>query len=453
MPSIVALILCTLFVFWLLTLDRKISHEISFAVWIPTIWLLLIASKPLAIWFSHSAGEGEYGSPLDRNFIVLLIIIGVGILLKRRFSFSKAIEGNTWLILLTLYMLLSTLWSSVGIYTSFVRWVRATPALIMGFVLLTESNPREAMLSVLRRTTYILIPFSVLLIKYFPHYGVEYSRWTGELMWVGVTLQKNGIGRLCMISTFFLIWSFFKRRQKKQTVEVKYQATAEIFLLGLTLWLLKGPSIYAMSATALLSASAGFIVFAFILLLNRFKISPKPNLVTAIMLLCIIVGIVTVFTSGSTVASLTGSVGRDTTLTGRTDVWNSLLPVAMQRPLLGYGFGGFWTQEIRDHFMISDAHNGYLDVILDTGFLGLFLTTMFLLSSCHKAITLLKKDLLWSSLWSCFLFMAVIHNISESSISAFATHLTALLIFLAIVSTPSIEGEVSIENNENAIKS
>ena len=440
MPPIIALILCIIFVLWLLTLDHKTSPDNSFVLWIPVIWILLIASKPLAIWLSYSVSESETGSPLDRNFIITVIILGVLILFKRRFTFFKAAKENIWLILLAGYMLISILWSNLGFTTSFSRWVRETPALIMAFILLTESNPREAMLSVLRRTTYILIPFSLLLIKYYPQYGVVYGHWSGELMWVGVTTQKNTIGRLCLIAIFFLIWSLIRRWKEHNIRTVKYQPTAEIILVLISFLILKGPSIGAMSATAATSLVIGLIAFVGLLWMDKLKICLSANMLTAIMAAGIILGLVTLFTAGATVGAFTDTVGRESTLTGRTDVWKSLLPVAMQNPLLGHGFGGFWTSATRDFFMISEGHNGYLDTLLDLGFSGLILISLFLLSSSRKAQRIMKDDFYWGVLWICFLIMAIIHNISESSINAFSTHLTAILIFLAVSSAPINSG-------------
>ena len=436
MPPFVALILCTIFVLCLLTIDHKRTPDNSFALWIPVIWILLIAGKPLAIWFSYSATEGEYGSPLDRNFIIMLIIVGLLILFKRRFSFTKTLKDNIWLTLLICYMLLSTLWSDIGFTTSFSRWVREMPALIMAFIILSEKDPREAMLSVLRRTTYILIPFSVLLIKYFPDYGVMYSRWSGELMWVGVTLQKNTLGRLSLIAVFFLLWSLIKRWRDGNSPAVKYQNVAEIFLIIMSCYLLWGPSIYAMSATAVSSLAVVLSVFVVLSFMNKSKIYPSANAITAFIAAVVILGIVTVFTSGATVGAFTDTVGRDTTLTGRTDVWKRLLPVAMNHPILGHGFGGFWTPASRDFFKISEAHSGYLDVLLGLGFVGLIFVTLFLLSSCRRAQRMMKDDFYWASLWICFLIMAVVHNISESSIHALATHLTAILVFFSVSSSP-----------------
>ena len=321
------------------------------------------------------------------------------------------------------------------IFTSFTRWVREMPALIMAFLLLTEKNPRDAMLSVLRRSTYILIPFSVLLIKYYPYYGVAYGRWSGELMWIGVTMQKNGIGRLCLVAIFFLIWSIIRRRRERNITNVKYQTIAEIFLVVLSCYILRGPSIGAMSATGVMSLTIGLTAFFGLLWMHKIKLYPRANTLAAIMAAIIIFGILTVFKSGSTIGSFTSTVGRDTTLTGRTEVWQSLLPAAMDRPIGGHGFGGFWTHETRAHYEISDAHSGYLDTLLDIGFAGLIFVALFLLSSCRRAQRMMKDDFYWASLWIGFLIMAVVHNISESSISDLASHMTAILVFLSVSSS------------------
>lgn len=434
MPPILALILCTIFVLWLLNLERRSSRDCSLALWLPVIWFLLIASKPLAVWFPIPFSEDEYGSPLDRNFITILMVGGILVLLTRRFAFSKAIKENIWLILLIVYMLISTLWSDI-FFVSFKRWVRALPALIMAFVLLSEKNPREAMLSVLRRTTYILIPFSILLIKYFPYYGVVYGRWSGELMWVGVTMQKNGLGRLCLTATFFLIWSLIKRRREHDIPIVKHQTAAEIFLLFLSLYLLKGPSIYAMSATAVTTLVIALLVFIGLLWMKKSKIFPSANILSAFILMIIFFGIMTVFYSGSNISGFTSAVGRDTTLTGRSEIWQSLLPVAMQHPFGGHGYGGFWTPETLNFFRVGEAHSGYLDVLIDIGFMGLILVSLFLLSSCHRARQMMKADFYWASLWICLLIMSAIHNITESSLNILASQLTAMLVFFAVSSS------------------
>ncbi len=68
--------------------------------------------------------------------------------------------------------------------------------------------------------------------------------------------------------------------------------------------------------------------------------------------------------------------GDPTTLTGRVDLWKTCLEYAYERPLLGFGFGGFWSakhiESISEEqkWPINQSHNGYLDEVLNLGFPG-----------------------------------------------------------------------------------
>lgn len=72
-------------------------------------------------------------------------------------------------------------------------------------------------------------------------------------------------------------------------------------------------------------------------------------------------------------------------LTGRVPMWIQCLGFAMERPILGYGHGGFWNIDNTNIIMyeqgwpLSHAHNAYLDVLLELGPIGLlaFLGILF----------------------------------------------------------------------------
>ena len=148
------------------------------------------------------------------------------------------------------------------------------------------------------------------------------------------------------------------------------------------------------------------------------------------MIVAIIVyGTITPFVGGLMIYDPSDILGREETLTGRADIWAYLINYAMQKPLLGYGFGGFWTDAIRDATS-SHAHNGYLDIILNIGFAGLLFWSMFLIANCRKAQKLMTKDFDWGVLWFCFTLIAVIRNISESSVTSFTGLLPAILLFM-----------------------
>ena len=277
-------------------------------------------------------------------------------------------------------------------------------------------------------------PLSLLLIKYFPDYGVQYARWSGGLMWIGVTLQKNGLGRLCLIAAFFLIWSITKTWMQRDVSVSKFQSYADFLVLFISLWLLKGPE-NAYSATAIASFIIGLVMYFGLLRMKKHKIFLGANVLMAMMALVIGFGVITSLAGGVTLEGATSTLGRDETLTGRTEIWAILLPDVEKHPFLGYGFGGYWTSETHKEEKIREAHSGYLDALLDLGFVGLFLLAIYLLSFCRKAQRKMAYDYDWAILCICLLLMALLHNVTESSINSFTSPLTAVLLFLSITSS------------------
>jgi O-antigen ligase len=431
MPSELALWLCTAFVAWLLWLDRKQAPDLSNVVWLPTIWSLLAGSRSLSSWFSQQGDDQLAGSLLDQIFEGMLLIIAFFILMRRNVDWSEIIHTNRWLLILLGFMLLSVGWSDIPGVT-FRRWIKELGAVAMAFLLLTERSPCEAVQSVLRRTVYILIPFSVLLIKYFHDFGVNYDRWTGEIQWVGVTVQKNGLGRLCMIAAFFLVWTWASRRDQRQPLVAKYQNLFEGILFLMTIWLLKGPSMWAASATAIVCLCVGLAAFGVLRWMTMHGIHLGTGTCVVIIAGVMILGVITPLVGGTTVGQVTSLVGRNATLTGRTDIWAGLIPEVQERPFLGSGFSSFWTPHNRAIHIGGEAHNGYLDVWLGLGFVGLLVTLIFLLSCSFKAARAMGNDYEWGSFCLCLLLMASLHNWSESSFDSLNRHLMTIVLFVTV---------------------
>ena len=95
---------------------------------------------------------------------------------------------------------------------------------------------------------------------------------------------------------------------------------------------------------------------------------------------------------------------------------------------------------------IAEAHNGYLEVCLGLGLVGLILTAMFLLSSTRRATALLIHDYDWSSLCICILLMAAVHNISESSFDSFQRLLMAMVLVLSVSVPPTTEDRLTYKH-------
>jgi O-antigen ligase len=325
------------------------------------------------------------------------------------------LRQNAWLIALLAYMLVSTLWSDIPL-SAFKRWTREAIVVIMVLVVLSEADPRQALESLLRRCAYILIPFSVILIRYYPRLGREYTHWSGKETWIGVTVHKNSLGCVCLVTGFFLVWELYRRWKKRSHARWKYQGWADLAVLFLTLYLLKGAE-NAYSATAIGAFAVGIAAFLTLLWLRKQKLRiPLPALLSLVGFL-IWFGTAAPFLGGSNLATFSSSLGRDATLTGRTETWAQLVPVVEREPLLGCGFGSFWTTARREFYRMSYGHNGYLDTLLEIGAVGLALFSAWFLSSARKLHRALARDYEWASFAICLLVMALVYNATESALT------------------------------------
>ena len=76
MSAYLALLICAGFVLGMLHLERRATPSVSMALWIPTIWMLQISSKPLGVWFGQvDTGEVDTGSALDRNALTVILLL------------------------------------------------------------------------------------------------------------------------------------------------------------------------------------------------------------------------------------------------------------------------------------------------------------------------------------------------------------------------------------------
>lgn len=78
----------------------------------------------------------------------------------------------------------------------------------MALIIITDPNPQDALRIVMKRCAFLMMPLSVLFIKYYPEYGRYFDQWTGQAYNSGVTLNKNELGYGCMLFGIFFFWNF-----------------------------------------------------------------------------------------------------------------------------------------------------------------------------------------------------------------------------------------------------
>ena len=430
MPTQIALILVIIFITVILYIEHKNSREVKPTTWVPTLFLLYASSKGIGFYLGIRTTIEE-GSPPDRYFLLFLGILGIFILLKRKFLLAKTFNRNLPFFFVLLYMLISVIWSRMS-NISFRRWGREAIIFIIVSILLSEKSPIDAFYSTFRRVIYISLPISLLLIKYFPIYGRQYNRWTGELSWIGITSQKNALALLCAFSAIFLIWALWQDLSGWKSLTSKLPLFINLFMLLLAIYLMMGPKrTFTYSSTSFISLLTGLslIILLRIAIKKQFNIE---NIMIVIAVIIMLLGIFMPFSGNIPAKTLPKILGRDQTLTGRTQIWASLIPYAKKHILLGYGFGGFWTTSLREE-IASHAHNGYLDTVLDLGFIGLIVLCFFLLSVVKKLSRLITDERSIFLLFLCMVFMYLIHNIAESFLVNFDTMPSVLILVISFL--------------------
>jgi O-antigen ligase len=394
--------------------------------------MLICGSRPLGKWFEWSvySGAAEEGSSLDRLALIILITLALFVLFKRKIEWSLILKDNVGLIILYLFLGLSILWADYpGV--SFRRWIRLLGAIPVAMVILTERSPLEALESILRRCAYILVPFSLVLSKYYPHVARKYGTWSGALMWTGVTLTKNALGQLLLIMIFFIIYAFFREWQKGNLSKTRSVTLADGLIIIIAFLLFTGPQ-GAYSATSTASFFAGIVS---LLLLFKNK-NAGGNMAAYLFWATVFMWPIMIF-SESLLPVISSALGRDETLTGRIDVWHFGLEIGARRPLLGTGFGSFWgfeNNEIRRHFAVGfTGHNGLLDVYIETGIAGVVVLIGFLWSFYRRFRRELYRNFDWGVFGTTFLIISLLCNFTESLFLKSSSLIWNLTVFLVIV--------------------
>jgi exopolysaccharide production protein ExoQ len=413
LPPQLALLLTLGFMVFLFLREIRGQRQVTNAVWIPVLWLVIIGSRFVSQWLDifgiHVGGGGiaEDGSPLDAAFFGLLILSGLYVLIQRRVSLSEVVRNNRWLTIFLAYCLISILWSDFP-FVVIKRWLKVLGHPIMVLLILTEPDPEEAIIQLLKRCAYVWVPISVLFIKYFPDLGRGFDAWTGAATNSGITTNKNILGLDLFITGGFFFWYFLKVRQ----MEKGKQRRNELFLIAIFGWMILWLLHMAQSSTSLVSV---IIAGALMLFLGLRWVNPRY--IGIYLLAALFIGIVAEEGFGIYAATL-HLLGKSPTLTDRTLVWHDLLQIQIN-PILGTGFESFWLGDrlkplyAKWWWHPNEAHNAYLETYLNLGLVGLFLLLGWFFVTYRKACRDLVDGFDWGRFRMGFLVASLFYGWTE----------------------------------------
>jgi O-antigen ligase len=433
MSPALALLLWVVLLLCLFCFDPARERKNSAALWVSVIWLFFLGSRSPSIWLGLSdAGDAaqalEQGNPLDRTVYSLLIVLAIAILASRSFRWGNFFARNAALTCFLAFSLLSAVWSDFPLAT-FKKWFRDTGVYMAVLVVLSDRRPVEAVCIVLRRVCYLLVPLSILLVKYYPQLGKSYSAWGGQ-EYTGVTTSKNMLGALCLVSGIFFFWDTITRWHQWRNMRVRRVILVNIAFIGMTLWLLN----LSGSNTSSICLVIGCLVIA----ASHCKFGRRhPNWVKALAPMSFLVYLILTlgFSMG---AQLSEAVGRSGNMSDRTRIWQVLLSVPIN-PVLGTGYQSFWlgsrVQWVWARLTgdsVMEAHNGYLETYLELGLIGLFLLCALLIAIyrkiCKRLQPLTPLGSLGLGVWTLLLF----YNVTEAAFEPALLFVTFLMSSLTV---------------------
>jgi exopolysaccharide production protein ExoQ len=433
MPPFLALFIWFVLLLALFAFDPAKEPETSPALWVPLIWLFFIGSRGPSLWLGMGGGMDaiqrlEEGNPLDRTISSLLILLAIAILFQRSFPWRDFFARNAALVALLAFALLSVAWSDFP-FPTFKKWFRDLGIYFGILVVLSDPRPLEAVRTLLRRVCYLLVPLSILLIKYYPALGRTYSVWTGEVEYQGVTQGKNLLGALCMVSGIFFFWDTVCRWADRHEPQTKRILWVNYAFIGMTLWLLN----LAHSVTADVCFALGCLVIA---TAHTRTGKNHPGAVKALAAGSFFLYLILAWGLGMS-GSLAGAVGKSANLSDRTNMWSTLLSM-QTHPLTGFGYQSFFLgsrmtefwQRLGNGDNVNEAHNGYLAIYLDLGLTGLVLLGAFLIASYRRICRRLEPFTPFGSLGLALLTMLLFYNVTEAAFEGGLLWITFLTVAL-----------------------
>jgi exopolysaccharide production protein ExoQ len=460
--SYIALLFCLVFIIFCLYYDQKKLENVSSAIWIPVIWCCITASRSISsIFYPISFVQNDYNTgiplqyditesnPLERNVLIVLMVIGIFILVQRKINWSLIIKNNIWIFLFFFFMGLSFIWSQFPVIT-LKRWFRSIGDIIMVLIIITENNPFEAIKSILKRSAYFVLPLSLITIFFFPELGKYYLH-DDQLnlieMWTGITTHKNMLGIISSYSGLIFIIDLLNNWKNKDNRTIKI---INILFILLSLFLLVGSK----STTSLVVLILGTVLYI-VLSFAKSNIKKIRKIIVSIIIVLISIQLFYGMTFNSSLfEKIVGFMGKDVTLTGRTDLWALLIEIGLKKPFLGYGFGAFWGGDVVYYIWTKflwgplEAHNGYINVFISLGFIGLAILIMIIIKSYIKIENIFIEDHVYGKTLIIFFVLILIHNITEVS---FASPTSYLWYLFLIISMAASRKQNIIYENENKI--
>jgi exopolysaccharide production protein ExoQ len=381
-------------------------------------WLFLCSSAVFPLLMLNDASTLSEESASTLRLLILPSLLAAPLLLVVGWQgVIPLLRRHLALVLLCIWIWLSVIWSVEPSVT-----LRRAASFTANTVILCWIATHVSPAAVLRNLTIVLIlvlALSLLFAVFLP--ALAFMPDGGEFR--GVFVHKNVMG-LALVEAALLAAISWHARLVSRPV------------------LLSAYAIIALMAIPTGSATTLMLLMALVVLHVPLKVAALPKRQAAGGILLLVLGSITILLPLLLARNrIFMALGRDVTLTGRTELWDFVDSFIAQRPLVGFGYGAFFEVQsvveqvnARIGWGAPNAHHGYREILLGLGLVGLTLTVGILLKALWRALCRVMRDPHDIASRFAFLYLCIylFRNFSESDLLA-QSDLSWVLAGLAVV--------------------
>jgi exopolysaccharide production protein ExoQ len=358
---------------------------------------------PLLVFFTPGDPHALEGRPETRIFWPAMAAISVLLTVQSR---SRLILPPH-IICLLVYLAFagaSVLWA-FSPERSFIRYLQQ--------VMIVTSIALPAMLAArtvdMMRALFLCLAFALILNVFFVLRGdstiVMENFKLVNIGYQGYFSTKNQLGECASVAFLLSIHEILQRGWRRALgIIVNFIAILLVFL--------------SHSKTAFgLALICPLLAWLTLLLKKVTRLSPAIILLT--IPLCY--ALLSIISKYSIISRVSYMLYNDSTLTGRTIIWDFARDEIARRPLFGWGYQSFWLVPDSPSFegpgwvkMMPNAHNGYYDTMLEMGYAGLAFLLVFIIATLHSIGRVADRDPTRARLVLSLALFFILYNFFES---------------------------------------
>ncbi len=325
------------------------------------VTIFLLAAGVPVVWFQADNADVPTG---DKWVIIVnsvLFALAFTYLVGQWATVARAIRREPFLLAFVTFMVASTLWSTTPGDT-----LRRSSAIFLttlfGYYLVVRFSLRE----IIRLTAIALIGVTItqfLWIVALPKYGISQitDAFTSVGDWSGVYPHKNSLGRGAVVAAIVFIFAA-RALPRRRVLYWTFFALNVVLVIG------------SNSKTALVA-----LILVPLLMLLFTGLRGHATLYGGVAFGLVSSGLLGAAFVTTNLGPITQSLGRDATLTGRTQLWGDVIHEIGRHPWVGFGWLGYWTGTMdgpsryvleRNTWNPPNAHNAVLEIMLNLGTIG-----------------------------------------------------------------------------------